>query len=56
MKTPEALGDSSVIIALGIIPFQGRRGWHYRNQVSSPLLHEQGRQSNFGFSTDGCAG
>lgn len=27
MKTPDALEDSSVTIALGITPFWGRGGW-----------------------------
>lgn len=29
---------------------------NYRDKVSSPLLHEQGGQSNFGFSTAEYAG
>lgn len=57
MKTSEALEDSSVITALGITPFQGRRGWQLEELslqpssrdgkaiLTSPLTAMQGKHT-----------
>ena len=47
MKTPEALEDSSVTIALEITPFQGRRGWQLQESGLQPSPPRAGRAKQF---------